>query len=106
MSKVSERARGRVPGLCGSDPYHRVLPGNTSCEGCGTRIFRHRDRDLQTIYKAYVKQLHSHFFIAGYCIDCGLETENYHRPWSTFLKRYGAGHYGIPICATRWNQPS
>ena len=107
MSKIGMRARGRIPGLCGSNPYHKVLPGNTSCEGCGTRIFRHRDRDLQSIYKAY-KELwcqHPHTFVAGYCLDCSLERENLHRPWSTFLKRYGTGHDGIPICATRWNHP-
>jgi len=95
-----------MPGPCGSHKKHQVLPGNTFCERCGKRVYKRRDKDLQTIYKAYVKQLHSHFYIAGYCIDCGLERENHRRPWTMFLKRYGTGHYGIPICATRWNQPS
>ena len=106
MSKIGLRASGKVPGLCGSHPHHLVLPGNTSCERCGTRIFRHRDRDLQTIFKAYKKLWdHPHTFVAGYCLDCSLERENLHRPWITFLKRYGTGYDGIPICATRWNHP-
>src|SRR3981189_75562 len=64
-----------MPGPCGSHKKHQVLPGNTFCERCGKRVYKRRDKDLQTIYKAYVKQLHPHFFIAGYCIDCGLERE-------------------------------
>ena len=89
-----------------SHKHHQVLPGNTFCERCGKRVYTRRDKDLQTIYKAYVKQLHPHTFVAGYCRNCGLERRNLHRPWTMFLKRYGTGHYGIPICATRWNQPS
>ena len=91
--------------MCKGHKHHLVSPGFVYCYRCAERVYKHHDKELQKIYKAYLKQLHSHFFIAGYCIDCGLERENYHRPWSTFLKRYGTGHYGIPICVTKWNQP-
>ena len=75
------------------------------CERCEERVYKHRDKELQHIYKEYVKRLHPHTFVAGYCRDCGLERHNLHRPWSTFLKRYGTGYNGGPICATRWNHP-
>ena len=94
-----------MPGPCGSHKHHLVLPGNMFCERCGEKVNKHVDKELQKIYKAYMKQLHSHFFIAGYCIDCGLERHNYRRPWKEFLRRYGTGYYGIPICLTKWNKP-
>ena len=86
-------------------PDHQVLPGNTFCERCGKRVYKRRDKDLQTIYKAFVKQRHTHWFIAGICYKCHLAREDLHNSWEVFLKRYGTGYYGIPICATRWNHP-
>ena len=91
--------------MCKGHKNHLVLPGNMFCERCGEKVNKHVDKELQKIYKEYLKRLHPHTFVAGYCRDCSLERHNLHRPWSTFLKRYGTGHYGIPICATRWNQP-
>ena len=92
-----------MPGPCNGHKKHLVSPGHIHCYRCNKRVYKHPDPELQRIFNEYTKRLHPHFFIAGYCIDCGLERHNYRRPWKEFLRRYGTGYYGIPICRTKWN---
>ena len=61
---------------------------------------------MQKIYKEFVKQRHTHWFIAGICYKCHLARENLHNPWKVFLKRYGTGSYGEPLRRTKWNRYS
>ena len=82
-----------MPGPCKGHKSHIVSPGYVYCYRCAKRVYKHHDKDLQRKYKEYLKQLHTHWFIAGYCITCGLDSGKRHRPWKEFLKNYDSGYW-------------
>ena len=82
-----------MPGPCKGHKNHLVKPGYIYCYRCAKRVYKHHDKELQRIYNEYLKQLHTHWFIADYCITCGLDSGKRHRPWKEFLKGYKSGYY-------------
>jgi hypothetical protein len=97
--------------MCKGFEDHLVQPGFIYCWRCAERVHKHDDKkhhekEMQKIYKEFVKQRHTHWFIAGICYKCHLARENLHNPWKVFLKRYGTGSYGESLRRTKWNRYS